>query len=60
MEKMTLSVKEAAKVIGISDTKMYELVHANIVPNIKLGKRFVIPKAKFAEWVNSAAVRGLC
>ena len=44
MERLTFSVQEAAKIIGVSDTKMYSLVRANLVPNIKLGKRYVIPK----------------
>lgn len=60
MERMTLSVQEAAQVMGVSHSKMYQMVRDNIVPNIKLGKRYVIPKAKFAEWVNQAAVGGVC
>lgn len=57
IEKVTYSVKEAAAVLGISPTKMYELVRLDAVPNIKFGKRFVIPKARFHAWVNDV-VRG--
>ncbi|MEG0692179.1 MAG: helix-turn-helix domain-containing protein [Oscillospiraceae bacterium] len=58
MDKMTFSVQEAAEVMGISHSKMYQMVREDIVPNIKLGKRYVIPKAKFVDWVNNAAVGG--
>jgi len=58
MEKVTLSVKEAAEILGIGSSKMYELVRNNQVPNIKLGKRVVLPKAKFLTWVENAAVGG--
>lgn len=59
MEKVTFSVKEAAQVLGIGTSKMYELVRNNSVPNIKLGKRFVVPCARFLEWVNKSVVGGL-
>lgn len=58
MEKVTYSVKEAAAVIGISSGKMYELVRSDAVPNIKFGKRFVIPKARFHEWVETVVQGG--
>jgi excisionase family DNA binding protein len=58
MEKVTYSVKEAAAVLGISPTKMYELVRSDSVPNIKFGKRFVIPKARFHDWVNDVVQGG--
>jgi len=58
MDKITLSVQEAAKIIGIGTSKMYQMVKSNQVPNIKLGGRFVIPKEKFISWVNSVSVGG--
>lgn len=58
LEKVTFSVKEAATILGIGTSKMYELVRTDKVPNIKLGKRFVVPRVKFIEWVNKSVVGG--
>lgn len=57
-EKLTFTVHEAADIIGVSSTKLYQLVRANKVPNIKLGKRYVIPKEKFIHWLDSVSVGG--
>lgn len=58
MEKFSLTVKEAAAYIGIGYTKMYELVRENKVPNIKFGKRFVIPRVRFEQWADDVTVGG--
>ena len=42
--KMTLSVREAAELIGISKPKMYELIHSNEIPSIHVGKKIVIAR----------------
>ncbi|MDF3005514.1 MAG: helix-turn-helix domain-containing protein [Candidatus Fimivivens sp.] len=59
MDKITFTVKEAAEIIGISPSKMYQLVRENQVPHISLGKRTVIPKQGFFTWVNQAATGGI-
>ena len=41
--KMTLSVREAAELIGISKPKMYELIHSNEIPSIHVGKKIDRP-----------------
>lgn len=52
MEKLVYSVQEAAEVLGISKSYMYELARRGEVPALKLGKRLVIPKEKFIKWIN--------
>lgn len=46
-----LSVREIAKVLGISKTSAYELVRRKGFPVLKIGSRLVVPKEKFREWV---------
>ena len=41
-EKLTLTVTEAAELLGISKPKMYELVRMNIFRSIKVGKKILI------------------
>ena len=48
---LMLSVREIAKVHGISKTSAYELVRRKGFPVLKIGSRLVVPKEKFHEWV---------
>lgn len=52
MEKLVYSMQEAAEVLGISKSYMYELARRGEVPALKLGKRLVVPKEKFIKWIN--------
>ena len=47
-----LSVSDVSSLIGISLGKAYELFHSEDFPSIRLGKRFVIAKTAFSEWMN--------
>ena len=40
-----------AKVLGISPSSSYELMHELDFPVLKVGSRLVVPKEKFVEWV---------
>ena len=50
-EKLTLTVEEAAKKTGLGINKMYELVNAKGFPAITVGRRKLIVKSKFTEWL---------
>ena len=56
-ECVTYSVKEASLILGISPSKMYQLVRNNVVPNVKLDKCYLIPIEPFNKWF-SASVQG--
>lgn len=43
-ERLTLTVQEAAELIGISRAHAYELVKQSAIPSLKLGRRVVIPR----------------
>lgn len=55
MKKLALSVKEASEMLGISKTRMYELTEMAGFPVIQVGRRKVIPKAEFKQWVSHQA-----
>lgn len=40
-----------AKVLGVSPSSGYELMHELDFPVLKVGSRMVVPKEKFIEWV---------
>ena len=49
--KMTLTVQEAAKLVGICKPKMYELVRAGRVRSIKAGKKILISRSSLMDWL---------
>jgi excisionase family DNA binding protein len=53
------SVEELAREIGISRQSAYAALRNNTIPHIRLGKRYILPKAAIAEWLrNPAAFEG--
>lgn len=51
IEKLTLTVPEAAKVLGISTNKMYDLARSEGFPMISVGKRRLIPRKGLERWI---------
>ena len=47
-----LNVATVAKVLGVSPSSGYELMHEPDFPVLKVGSRMVVPKEKFVEWVS--------
>lgn len=52
---LTLKAHEAAEVLRISKSKVYELARTESFPAIRIGKRVVIPRDKLIEWMNAQA-----
>ena len=46
-----LNAEMVAKVLGISPSSSYELMHEAGFPVLKVGSRMVVPKEKFIQWV---------
>ena len=49
--KVTLTVPEAAQLIGISNPKMYELVRAGKVRSVRVGKKILISRKSLMDWL---------
>ena len=47
-----LNAETVAKVLGVSPSSGYELMHEPDFPMLKVGSRMVVPKEKFVEWVS--------
>ena len=47
-----LNAATVAKVLGVSLSSGYELIHEPDFPVLKVGCRMVVPKDKFVEWVS--------
>lgn len=44
-EKLTLTVEEAAEVLGISRPSAYQGVERGEIPHIRVGKRILVPRS---------------
>ena len=53
-EKVTLTVKELAEILGVSLPKAYELTHIEGFPVILVGKKRIIHKAHFLRWLEES------
>jgi len=47
-----LNAETVAKVLGVSPSSGYELLHEKDFPTLKIGNRIVVPKEQFISWVN--------
>ncbi len=50
---LTLCAVQVAQVLGISRANAYTLMHAKGFPTIHIGKRMVVPKDRFKEWMEA-------
>lgn len=54
-DKLALSVTEAAVALGISRSAMYNLIHQEGFPTLKVGARRLISRELLAVWVREQA-----
>lgn len=52
MDKATLSVEEAAEVLGISRGSAYQAVRMGEIPCIKIGKRILVPRVALEKMLD--------
>ncbi|MGE0731159.1 MAG: helix-turn-helix domain-containing protein [Acidimicrobiia bacterium] len=55
--KRTVTVEEAARLLGISRTTAYDCVHRGEIRSIRLGRRILIPLNVIDELLASATMR---
>lgn len=48
-----LNSELVAKVLGVSPSSGYELMHQPDFPVLRVGSRMVVPKEKFIRWVEA-------
>lgn len=56
IERQTLNIKELAQVMGCGENKARQIVRSKGFPCIKVGNRYLVPIAKFEEWLNDQAI----
>ena len=48
-----LNAETVAKVLGVSPSSCYELMHEPGFPVLRVGTRMVVPKDQFIQWVEA-------
>lgn len=51
MERVTMTVSEFAKYLGIGLNNAYEIINSGEIPHLKIGRKFKIPKKGIDEWI---------
>ena len=57
---LTLNALDVAEVLGISRAAAYELVRSRGFPHMNVGKRILIPKDAFLEWIREQSMSDNC
>ena len=56
-QTLTLSVPEAAQLLGLSSNHAWRLVQTGELPSLRLGRRVLVPRSALIDLVESAAPR---
>lgn len=46
---LSISVREAAKLLGMGDTAAYEAAKRGEIPTVRIGRRLHVPTARFLD-----------
>ena len=55
VEKIAVSVTEAAQLLGLSRPTVYKLIHRGDFPVLRVGSRTLIHRGKLEEWAEKQA-----
>jgi excisionase family DNA binding protein len=50
-DRLTITVAEVARRLGVSKATVYELVWTRGIPAVRIGRRVLIPRKRFARWL---------
>lgn len=57
MDREILNVKEVKEILGIGINQAYKLVASKGFPKIILGRRYLIPRDEFYQWIRKYTYR---
>ena len=52
-DKLTVTVLEAADILGVSKPTMLELIHTGDINHKRIGRKILIPYKALVDWVNA-------
>ena len=54
IEPWCYSVEEAARILGVAKSSMYEVIRKNNIHHVFVGRRILLPKKNFHDWLEKA------
>ncbi|TYQ13093.1 UNVERIFIED_CONTAM: excisionase family DNA binding protein [Acetivibrio alkalicellulosi] len=54
MEKLVYTVTETAKLLNIGMNKAYDLINQQQIPNVRVGRKILIPKQALEKWLEES------
>lgn len=57
LNKLGLSLEDAAKALSVSRPTMLNIVHSEGFPAFRVGRRWVIPKRLFENWMEEQVAK---
>ena len=48
-----LNAEMVAKMLGVSISSAYELMHEKDFPSVRIGKRFIVPREDLKVWIEN-------
>jgi excisionase family DNA binding protein len=58
VERLTYTVDEAGRLLGVSRNSAYQLARTGQLPTIRLGRRLLVPKAALNRLLDNAPYHG--
>jgi excisionase family DNA binding protein len=55
-KRLAYTVKEAAEMLGLSRSRLYEMVQFDEIPYMKIGGKILLPKKEFESWLKARVV----
>ena len=56
---LVLNVKQTAGIVGYGPARIRELCKANLLPHLKNGRAYMIPRDALREWINKEAAKAM-
>ena len=57
-ERLLLRPTEAADVLGVGRSKIYELIAEGLIPTVQVGSRLRIPLEELRNWIRQETGKG--
>lgn len=55
-KRLAYSIKEASELLGLSKSRLYEMVQFDEIPYMRVGGKILLPKKEFESWLKARVV----